>query len=358
MDIPSKRPDIVPLLLKWYDENVRSFPWRQTNDPYKIWLSEIMLQQTQVKTVIPYYNRWVAVFPNIKSVAVANTDSLLKMWEGLGYYARVRNFHSACKIIINKYSGEVPDSTKLLLTLPGVGPYIAGAIMSIAFNGPIPAIDSNALRVVSRLNTISGSLLVCKKRITRELSDIICNLRPGDFNQAIMDLGREICTSKNPSCNACPLEDNCSAAVNNNVDKYPAMRRSNNKPHYRVAAGIIWKNNKILVSKRKESGLLGGLWEFPGGKIKDGETAVKCIIREVQEELGVCVRPATFIKQIKHAYSHFSITLDAYHCDFINGIPQALGCEDWRWIFPEQIADLPFPKANHKLFDKIYEGLA
>ena len=145
-----KRDDCAPTLLKWYDENVRAFPWRQTNDPYKIWISEIMLQQTQVQTVIPYYNRWIDKFPDIESVANTNMDSLLKMWEGLGYYARVRNFNLACRIIMRKYSGQIPNSTQLLLELPGIGPYIAGAMMSIAFNRPVPAIDSNAFRASDR----------------------------------------------------------------------------------------------------------------------------------------------------------------------------------------------------------------
>ena len=354
----SKRSEFASNLIKWYDENVHPFPWRLTNDPYRIWLSETMLQQTQVKTVIPYYNSWLSRFPNIKSVAEANMDVLLKLWEGLGYYARVRNFHSACNIVINKYNGKVPNSSKQLSALPGVGPYISGAIMSIAFNRPIPAIDTNVFRVISRFNGIGGSLLENKKGVTRILSNIICNLRPGDFNQALMDLGREICTPKNPACNICPIMIFCDAAVNNSVDKYPVRAKSKKKPHYRIAAGIIWKKNQILVAKRKESGLLGGLWEFPGGKIKTDETAVKCIIREVREELGVCVRPGAFLKQINHVYSHFSITLDAYHCDYLGGVPEALGCADWRWIFPGQIADLPFPRANHKLFDQIYERLS
>ena len=349
-----KKPNLAPLLLKWYDKHDRPFPWRETNDPYKIWLSEIMLQQTQVKTVIPYYNRWISRYPNIKSVADADIDSLLKNWEGLGYYARVRNFHNASKVVIKQYPGSVPDNRKMLLSLPGIGEYIAGAIMSIAFNKPIAAVDANALRVFSRLYTIDGTLRVRTKEVSNILSDLICHHRPGDFNQAIMDLGREVCKPKNPSCSICPLEQYCYAAVNNVVDKYPPVPAPRKKPHYNVATGIIWNKNKILISKRRDSGLLGGLWEFPGGKIKDGETPKQCVIREVSEELGICIRPRGLLKQISHAYSHFSITLDAYNCDYIDGVPRAIACADWRWISPEQIVDLPFPKANHKLFDCIY----
>ena len=358
MAVVSKKSEPTYLLLRWYDEDIRQFPWRKTNNPYKIWLSEVMLQQTQVKTVVPYYNRWISKYPTIQSVAEAHADSILKTWEGLGYYAGARNFHSACKIIMNKYNGKVPDSAHLLLSLPGIGEYISGAIMSIAFNQSFAAIDSNALRVISRLKSINGPFQIRKQKIAHVLSKLICALRPGDFNQAIMDLGREICTSKNPSCSACPISIHCRSFVNNVVDKYPQTVRANKKPSYSVAAGIIWNKGLILVSKRKDAGLLGGLWEFPGGKIRQGETAKKCIIREVKEELGVVVRPRDFFKQINHTYSHFSITLDAYHCDYVNGSPRALGCAEWRWISPKQIADLPFPKANHKLFNHIYGELA
>ena len=349
----TKRFDFVPLLLKWYDANVRPFPWRSTRNPYKVWLSEIMLQQTQVKTVVPYYNRWVAKFPTIKSVTKTNMESLLKMWEGMGYYARVRNFHSACIAVMNRFGGRMPDNYQDFQSLPGVGPYVAGAVMSIAYNLPIPAVDSNAYRVVSRIKSINLPFNSCKNEIIGFLSSHISPNRPGDFNQAIMDIGREICTSKNPSCDICPIQKYCSAFVNNAVDKYPFRAKRKKKPHYMVAVGVVWKGNKILISKRKENGLLGGLWEFPGGKIQNGEDAKKCVIRKVNEKLGVRVRPGRLLKQIKHAYSHFSITLDAYHCDFVGGSPRALRCDNWQWILPQQIKTLPFSKANHKLFDQI-----
>ena len=277
----SKNYIFSPLLLKWYDEHVRPFPWRKTNDPYKIWLSEIMLQQTQINTVIPYYKRWLSKFPNIKSVANADLESLLKMWEGLGYYARVRNFHSASNVVMNRFDGRIPDNYHDFQSLPGVGPYIAGAVMSIAYNLPVPAVDVNAFRVVSRIKSIDLPFNKCKNEINGFLFGHLPPDRPGDFNQAIMDLGREICTPKNPACYACPIQSHCSAFVNKAVDKYPIKIKKPARPHYYVAVGIIWKNNKILISKRNESGLLGGLWEFPGGKIKNGESGSDCIIREV-----------------------------------------------------------------------------
>ena len=353
MEVLSKRSDFMTLLLGWYNANVRPFPWRSTCNPYQVWLSEIMLQQTQVKTVIPFYNRWVAKFPTIKYVAETNMDSLLKMWEGLGYYARVRNFHSACIVVMGSFGGKIPNNYQDFHSLPGVGPYVAGAVMSIAYNFPIPAIDGNAFRVVSRIKSINLPFNRCKNQIFGFLTDHISPKRPGDFNQAIMDLGREICTSKNPSCDICPIRKYCCAFVNNSVDKYPFRAKRQKKPHYTVAVGVVWKGNKILISKRRENGLLGGLWEFPGGKTQNDEDAKKCVIRKINEKLGVQVRPGRLLKQIKHSYSHFSITLNAFHCDYVCGSPRALQCDNWQWILPEQITSLPFSKANHKLFNQI-----
>jgi A/G-specific adenine glycosylase len=254
---------------------------------------------------------------------------------------------------MNRFGGSVPNNHKDFQSLPGVGPYIAGAVMSIAYNLPIPAVDGNAYRVVSRIKSINLPFNSCKNDVSGFLSNHISLNRPGDFNQAIMDVGRVVCTPKKPSCEICPIQNNCSAFINNAVDKYPFKAKHEKKPHYFVAVGVVWKKNRILISKRRENGLLGGLWEFPGGKIQPGENANICVIRKLNEILGVSVKPVRLLKQIKHAYSHFSITLDAYHCDFVDGSPRALQCDNWQWILPNKIADLPFSKVNHKLFDQI-----
>ena len=286
-------------------------------------------------------------------MANANQEQILKQWEGLGYYGRARNFHKSCQIIAMQFDGDIPALPEEFSKLPGVGPYISAAVMSIAFHHPLPAVDTNAIRVAARLKMVAFSSPADSKIIHRYLSDNIALKRPGDFNQAIMDLGREICKSDNPKCTICPVSKFCKALVNNFVDKYPIKIKPSKKPHYNIAVGIVWNKGQILISKRRENGLLGGLWEFPGGKIEGGEKAENCIIREIKEELGVCVKPTTFLKQIKHAYTHFSITMVAYNCDFLHGYPKPLGCDDWRWIKPGGIKALPFPKANHKLFDKI-----
>ena len=341
-------------LLAWYDGRSCNLPWRNCNDPYKIYLSEVMLQQTRVGTVIPYYEKWILKFPTIQSVANATQEQILKQWEGLGYYSRARNFHKSCKNIVDNMSGIIPSNPEEFSKLPGVGPYISAAVMSIAFQRPLPAVDANAIRIAARMKMVDIPYPKNLKIIVNYFENHISIERPGDFNQAVMDLGRDICKSDSPHCTICPISQYCKALVNNSVDKFPIKVKPAKKPHYNIAVGIIWNKGKILISKRRENGLLGGLWEFPGGKIEKGENARNCIIREIKEELGVEIKPTSFLKQINHAYTHFSITMDAYSCEYLHGTPKALGCDNWKWINPEEIKLLPFPKANHKLFDKIF----
>lgn len=325
-------------------------PWRGEKDPYKIWLSEVMLQQTQVETVIPYYEKWLKRFPTIHHVAETTEDEILKMWEGLGYYARGRNFHKACVEVVRSYGGKVPDDSDSFAKLKGVGPYTVAAVQSIAFQRPLPAIDGNVKRVVSRL-------LALKKPPSQSLSEIelflkknIFKEKPGDFNQAMMDLGATICRAQNPECLKCPVSSFCEAFNKNEVSAFPIPERRLVRPHYRIAVGVIWKGDKILVTRRPSKGLLGGLWEFPGGKIEKGESPKECVVREIQEEVGLHVKAGNSVGVIRHAYTHFSIEMEGILCQYLKGKPKALGCDAWRWIRWDEISSLAFPKANHKLF--------
>ena len=340
-------------LLNWYSANEHSMPWRGETDVYRVWLSEVMLQQTQFKAVIPYYQRWLRRFPTPKHVADASEEEVLKHWEGLGYYARVRNFRVACQDLHENHGGQIPPGSDEFRNLKGVGDYIHAAVRSIAFHEPIPAIDGNVMRVVSRLKKIEHpphkSVDIIRPFLDRQIS----RPRPGDFNQALMDLGRNICKPANPSCDLCPVSNECGSFVDNCVDKHPVKQVKKSIPHYNVAVGVVWKEDLILITKRHSSAMLGGLWEFPGGKLQNNETHQNCIQREINEELGVNVTIFNKIKTIKHAYSHFKITLTAYHCQYESGELRTLGCADFRWISPEDISSLPFPKANHKLFNKI-----
>ena len=246
-------------------------PWRGETDVYKIWLSEVMLQQTQVETAKPYYQRWLSKFPNTQSVADASEDEVLKLWEGLGYYARARNFKSACEWIQHNNNNQIPSNSHDFRQLKGVGDYIHAAVRSIAFNEVLPVIDGNVKRVVARILELdsapSKALNVIKEFLINEIS----HKSPGDFNQAIMDLGSTICKPRNPRCSECNIRSFCKSYKNNTVDNYPISEKKPTIPHHKISVGLVWKENKILISKRHSNVMLGGLWEFPGGKIKEGE---------------------------------------------------------------------------------------
>ena len=348
---------IAQPLTDWFLANPRSYPWRQNTTPYHIWISEVMLQQTQVKTVIPYYNKWFKIFPNVQSLSNSDLETVLKLWEGLGYYSRAKNIYLSSKIVVEQFNNKIPNTYKKITSLPGIGIYIAGAILSIAYNNPIPAIDGNVKRVFSRIFEFNFLNTADIKRLHQILSNILLLTQPKYFNQAIMDLGRYICTPKKPTCHICPINSSCISYQNNTVNKFPTKPKKLKRPHYNVAVGIVYKQNKLLITKRPTNILLGGLWEFPGGKIKKGETIKECIKRELYEEVGIQVEPMRYITTIKHQYSHFTVTIGAYLCEHLHGKPKPIECVDFKWINYNQIKEFPFPKANHKLFQFIKESL-
>ena len=342
------------ILINWYDQKKYSFPWRDTSNPYYIWVSEIMLQQTQVNTVIPFYKSWIKRFPTINDVAKASDEEIFKYWEGLGYYQRALNLRDACISIINNYNSEIPQKKEELLKLKGIGDYTASAIASIAFGAAHPAIDGNLKRIMSRLLLLSDFKKDSINQMDSFLINEISNNRPGDFNQALMDLGRTICQPRTPKCVDCPISMFCLSFQNQTTHLFP-VKNKNKKiiPHYDIGVGVIWNNDKILITKRKKNQLLGGLWEFPGGKIKDDESISHCIKREAKEELGIKIQVKNFIRTVKHQYSHFKITLHAHHCKYISGEVKCIEVDDWEWINPKSFSDYPFPKANHYLFPEI-----
>lgn len=347
-------------IITWYYKHKVDFPWRLTSDPYKIWLSEIMLQQTQVKTVIPYYEKWIKKFPSLYDVAKASDEDLFKYWEGLGYYNRVNNFREACKSVIKMHNGKIPDDKNDLMQLKGIGDYTSSAIASIAFNKVNYVIDGNVKRVMARILCLEDYSKSAMQKLNHFLSKNISLSKPGDFNQALMDLGRNICKPKIPLCSQCPIDFSCRAKISKSIEKYPKVKsKSKKNPHYNVGVGVIWKNGEILITKRKKNTLLGGLWEFPGGKQKNNENIEECIQREIFEELSINVKVLNYITTVEHKYSHFSITLHAYHCAFEKGKIKCNTAEKWKLIKPDQLIKLPFPKANHYIFPHILnKGLA
>lgn len=342
-------------LLRWYKTHRRDLPWRRTRDPYRILLSEVMLQQTQVQTVIPYYRRWLKVFPTFGALAKAPLNKVLKQWEGLGYYSRARNLHSLAKTVIKQYKGKLPSTFAELKALPGIGRYTAGAVLSIAFNKDYPVVDGNVQRVLARYFGITQNVArpETQKQLWKLATSLVPAGRAGDYNQALMELGALICTPRNPNCPKCPVRSRCEALLHGQQTKIPIKTKKTSTPHFHIGAGVIWHHGKILISQRPLKGLLGGLWEFPGGKQEAGETLRETVRREIQEELGIQVEVGKKLVKVDHAYSHFKITLHAHDCAYLSGNVQNLGVMAWRWVKPHELTRFAFPAANQPIIRKL-----
>lgn len=343
-------------LLQWYARYGRPLPWRETQDPYVIWISEIMLQQTQVKTVIPYYERWLDQFPTIEALAAADQQQVLKQWQGLGYYARARNLHRAAQQIVQQYQGQFPDDFALVLGLAGIGRTTAGGILSAAFNQPVPILDGNVKRVLARLT----GLAVPPSKATAQLWELSAQLLDPDypraFNQALMDLGATRCTPKQPNCPNCPWLQACYANHKTMQNKLPVTETKAPIPRKQIGVAVIWNDQgQILIDRRPQQGLLGGLWEFPGGKVEPGETIEACIRREILEEIGINIEVGPHLITIEHTYTHFHVTLNVHHCRHLSGEPQPIECDEVRWVTPAELDQFPFPKANLTIIEALQQ---
>lgn len=344
-------------LLVWYSELGRDLPWRRTRDPYAIWISEIMLQQTQVKTVIPYYDRWLTLFPTITALAAADQQQVLKAWQGLGYYARARNLHRAAQEIVQKHNGQFPTDLTAVVALPGIGQTTAGGILSAAFNLPVPILDGNVKRVLARLSALKAPPNRAMKQLWQMSADLLDPQEPRDFNQALMDLGATLCTPKNPACLLCPWRVYCLAHQTDMQNEIPVSETRTPIPHKQIGVAVIWnEQGQILIDRRPQQGLLGGLWEFPGGKIEPGETVEACIAREIQEEIGIEIAVGDRLITIDHTYTHFRVTLNVYHCRYVSGEPQPIECDEVRWVEVAELDQFPFPKANVQIIEAIRQG--
>jgi A/G-specific adenine glycosylase len=357
MQISQQRAkSIATALLAWYRQHKRDLPWRRdARDPYRVWISEILLQQTQVATVIPYYERFLTRFPTVRALADATLDDVLKTWEGAGYYARARNLHRAAQEIVARYGGKIPSTVEELLTLPGIGRYTAGAIASIAFHRDAPVLDGNVIRVLCRYFNMASDIKSSRtqKKLWQVMEMLLPHRRAGDFNQAMMELGATVCTPRNPQCVVCPLKRGCIARKKNIQEKLPTKRAKKKLPHHQIGVGVIWKRGKLLIAQRHADDLLGGLWEFPGGHQEKGESLAKCVAREVREELGIKVQVEDEFAVVDHAYSHFSITMHAFACRWLSGQPRALGCARWKWVSPRKLSQYAFPKANRTVIEQL-----
>jgi A/G-specific adenine glycosylase len=335
-------------LLAWYCQNGRSLPWRGASDPYRVWISEVMLQQTQVDTVIPYYTRWMERFHDLNTLAIANEQEVLQVWEGLGYYSRARNILRCAKVLVQDYAGELPQDVDKLKALPGIGVYIAGAVASIAFGIKAPALDGNLKRVLTRL--ADYRLPVNDEKNSRVLRDMLMDIlpesNPGDLNQALMDLGSAVCLPRTPLCTACPLTAECAAFQKGYQNELPVKTRKAQVPHYQVVAAVIIKRNKVLIDKRSSGGLLGGLWEFPGGKVEAGETMPEALSRELTEEMGVKIEVGEPLGSYRHAYTHFKVTVHTFKAAITEGDPRPLESEQVKWVLIDWLGDYPMGKVD------------
>ena len=341
-------------LLDWYQQQGRDLPWRRIRDPYAIWVSEIMLQQTQVKTVLPYYERWLQQFPTVVELAIANQQTVLKAWEGLGYYARARNLHRAAQAIAEQHHGVFPQNFEAVVALPGIGRTTAGGILSAAFNQPTAILDGNVKRILARLVALRQPPNKALNQLWQLSERLLPQDNPRDFNQAIMDLGATLCTKHRPACLLCPWKTPCAAYNQNIQSEIPMTEPRAPLPHKHIGVGVVWnEQHQILIDRRPQKGLLGGLWEFPGGKIEPDETVEDCIRRELQEELAIEVEVGDRLITINHTYTHFKVTLNVFHCRHLSGEPQPLECDEIRWVTVSELEQFPFPKANIQIIDAL-----
>ncbi|MCX7012723.1 MAG: A/G-specific adenine glycosylase [Candidatus Sumerlaeota bacterium] len=352
---PRKRAAIRRRLLAWFSKHARDLPWRRTKDPYRIWVSEIMLQQTRVEAVAPYYQRFRQAFPSVRALASAHEDRVLKLWEGLGYYTRARNLHRASKIIVQERRGRFPRSAEGWRELPGIGRYTAGAIASIAFGERAPVLDGNVKRVLARLFRIEAPIEdAATERLFWTLAEeLVPPKRPGDFNQAMMELGARICLPKRPRCEECLLSKQCEAFAAGRQSELPRRREKKAARHHNIVVGVIEKNGRYLLGKRPAHGLLAGLWEFPGGKVEPGEAREEALKRELEEELGVRIAIGAPVATVDHAYSHYAVTLHVYRCRILRGRPRARHHSEIRWVSRKEFERHALPAANLKFLDRL-----
>ena len=338
-------------LLRWYGRHRRNLPWRGTLDPYRIWISEVMLQQTTVQAVLPYYEKWLTLFPDVESLARAPLLKVLKAWQGLGYYARARNLKQAAQILVKSYEGRFPRRYEELQKLPGFGPYTTAAVLSLVFDLPYPVLDANVRRVVMRVARMRGEPNPGKdKLLIKRLLGWIPRKKPGLFNQAMMELGALVCRPRIPLCLLCPLTAHCQAyeAGEQEVIPSPKKRSSTN---IEAVVGIIQRDGKYLIKKRPSSGLLADLWEFPGGKREAGESLEQALRREIKEELGVEVAKTRPLMTVLHAYTRFRVRLHAYECR-LKSDPKTHP-KKLRWVTLRALRRYPFPSGSAKIVNKL-----
>jgi len=337
-------------LSNWYAKNKRDLPWRHTKDPYKIWVSEIMLQQTTVSSVIAYYERWIKTFPTIHDLARASLQTVLKQWQGLGYYNRVKNLHKASLILIKEHEGIIPKDPQVIRSLPGFGPYTTGSVLSIAYDIPLTIIDANVRRVAMRLLALPG-LADTKQdlNVNEFLLKVLPVHRVGDFNQALMELGALVCRAKEPICTVCPVKKYCQAYKEGKQEIIPETKKKIIK-NIKAVIAIIKRGDDYFIQRRPAKGLLADFWEFPGGKIEEGESKKQALVRELKEELGVQLKASKHLFDVKHFYTQFKVDLSVFACS-LEDDPKIDATH--QWVSMKSFSKYPMPSGSAKIIEKI-----
>jgi len=350
------RNQIIAALLPWFKKYRRKMPWRSNRTPYRVWISELMLQQTRVDQATPYFNRFIKRFPSLRSLAKASQEEVLKQWEGLGYYSRARNLHKTAQLISTQLGGRFPRTFDELLALPGVGPYTAAAIGSLAFNLDLAVVDGNVIRVLARLFAYDEitQRSVAKKQFQSTADQLLPKGSAGDYNEAMMELGATICLPKNPNCTSCPMANICLGFKQGTPTAFPVKQPRKKVPHLVVGAAVVVNDaGDFLIAQRREKEMLGGLWEFPGGKLEENETIQECIARELKEELDIEIEVGDFLVTVKHAYSHFTMELHTYFAKIISGQPRPIECQDFKWVTGSRLRVFPYSKADLYIIDEL-----
>ncbi len=340
--------------LTWFRANARDLPWRRTRDPYHVWISEIMLQQTQVVTVIPYFERFISAFPTIADLASADEDEVLRLWEGLGYYRRARQLHKAAKVIVGEHDGVFPSSVDAVKALPGIGRYTAGAILSIAFDQRQPILEANTIRVFSRLIAYRGDTASTEGQRTlwQVAEDLLPKTKPGDFNQAMMELGSDICSPREPNCQSCPVMSLCPTFAKSLQSVVPAPKKKTNYEDSFEACVVVWKQGKVLLRRCAEGERWAGLWDFPRFVVasKQGVALHRELRSGVLERTGYEVAIGDHLTTIKHGVTRFRITLTCHHAEHLSG-RKIRG--DFAWVRPNQLDDFPLSVTGRKVSQRL-----
>ena len=347
----------------WFDGARRPMPWREPGpdgqrDPYRVWVSEVMLQQTRVETATPYFRRFTETFPTVEALAEAPLDDVLKLWEGLGYYSRARNLHRAAARVVEAHGGAVPSDPEAFRALPGVGPYTAAAVLSLAFGVPLAVLDGNVVRVLTRVFAVEADAKAgpTRKALQALADRLLDPARPGRWNESVMELGATVCTPRAPACPRCPLRGVCAGLEAGDPEAFPVTAKRAPVPHHTIAVGLVTDGaGRILVQRRPEDAMLGGLWEFPGGKAEPGEGLEAACAREIREEVGLEVEVGAPVARVDHAYSHFRITMHAFRCRVLSGEPRTSTGEPWAWVPPEGLDGYAFPRANRRVIEALQE---